>query len=145
MLLAKRILEIHHLSTFLLCFKSSHALFFLNIAVATAFLNLLLHLFFFMLSFSLLNKCFFNKISINLCRFLFDESSADYKYYEYQLAQEEKAFSETVEPKSSNGLGFSLDSHIIFLKTSICVIDDLGFSHGFFLEIPFFYEMFLGD
>ncbi|NP_001292719.1 SURP and G-patch domain-containing protein 1-like protein [Cucumis sativus] len=38
-------------------------------------------------------------------KFLFDESSADYKYYEYQLAQEEKASSETVEPKSSNDGG----------------------------------------
>ncbi|XP_023004538.1 SURP and G-patch domain-containing protein 1-like protein [Cucurbita maxima] len=38
-------------------------------------------------------------------KFLFDESSADYKYYEYQLAEEEKALSQTIESKSSNDGG----------------------------------------
>lgn len=26
-----------------------------------------------------------------ICRFLFDESCSDYKYYEYQLSEEQKA------------------------------------------------------
>ncbi|XP_038898342.1 SURP and G-patch domain-containing protein 1-like protein [Benincasa hispida] len=43
-------------------------------------------------------------------KFLFDESSADYKYYEYQLAQEEKALSQTIELKSSNDGGSVLTS-----------------------------------
>ncbi|KAG2668628.1 hypothetical protein I3843_14G000500 [Carya illinoinensis] len=33
-------------------------------------------------------------------KFLFDESCADYKYYEYRLAEEEKALSQTLEPQA---------------------------------------------
>lgn len=56
-----------------------------------------------------------------VCRFLFDESSADYKYYEYQLAEEERALSQTIESKSSSGTGFSLESHIAtFEKKNWC-------------------------
>lgn len=35
------------------------------------------------------------------CRFLFDESCVDYKYYEYRIAEEEKAISQTREPQTS--------------------------------------------
>lgn len=34
------------------------------------------------------------------CRFLFDERCADYKYYEYQLAQEEKAHMQSQESQA---------------------------------------------
>ncbi|KAK4591815.1 hypothetical protein RGQ29_016316 [Quercus rubra] len=40
-------------------------------------------------------------------KFLFDESCADYKYYEYQLAEEEKALSQTSESQSSHSGGTS--------------------------------------
>lgn len=62
-------------------------------------------------------KSSINKNVYHVCRFLFDESSADYKYYEYQLAEEEKALSQNIESKSSNGLGFPLDSHILFVES----------------------------
>ncbi|KAB1224717.1 SURP and G-patch domain-containing protein 1-like protein [Morella rubra] len=35
-------------------------------------------------------------------KFLFDKTCPDYKYYEYQLAEEEKAFSQTREPQTSH-------------------------------------------
>lgn len=37
-----------------------------------------------------------------ICRFLFDESCPDYKYYEYQLSEEEKALSQTSEAQTSH-------------------------------------------
>ncbi|KAL4601172.1 hypothetical protein ACJW31_11G181300 [Castanea mollissima] len=40
-------------------------------------------------------------------KFLFDESCPDYKYYEYQLAEEEKALSQTSESQSSHSGGTS--------------------------------------
>ncbi|KAF5736419.1 putative arginine/serine rich splicing factor sf4/14 [Tripterygium wilfordii] len=40
-------------------------------------------------------------------KFLFDESCADYKYYEYQLAEEEKALSQTEDSRISQGAGLS--------------------------------------
>lgn len=36
-----------------------------------------------------------------VCRFLFDESCADYKYYEYQLAIEEKVLQQTSDSQTS--------------------------------------------
>ena len=48
------------------------------------------------------------------CRFLFDDSCADYKYYEHRLAEEEKGLSQTREPQTShNGLYFNLDSVVL--------------------------------
>ncbi|KAJ4711659.1 SURP and G-patch domain-containing protein 1-like protein [Melia azedarach] len=40
-------------------------------------------------------------------KFLFDETCADYKYYEYRLAEEEKSLSETGETPSSSSSGMS--------------------------------------
>ncbi|XP_040991137.1 SURP and G-patch domain-containing protein 1-like protein [Juglans microcarpa x Juglans regia] len=40
-------------------------------------------------------------------KFLFDESCADYKYYEYRLAEEEKALSRNREPQTSHNGGTS--------------------------------------
>ncbi|KAG6676877.1 hypothetical protein I3842_14G000700 [Carya illinoinensis] len=40
-------------------------------------------------------------------KFLFDESCADYKYYEYRLAEEEKALSQTLEPQAFHNGGTS--------------------------------------
>ncbi|XP_040994213.1 SURP and G-patch domain-containing protein 1-like protein isoform X2 [Juglans microcarpa x Juglans regia] len=40
-------------------------------------------------------------------KFLFDVSCADYKYYEYRLAEEEKALSQTLEPQASHNGGTS--------------------------------------
>lgn len=39
---------------------------------------------------------------LSVRRFLFDESCADYKYYEYRLADEEKALKQTWEFESSH-------------------------------------------
>lgn len=47
-------------------------------------------------------------------RFLFDESCAEYKYYECRLAEEEKALSQTREPQTSRS-GWSLNFNILFL------------------------------
>jgi len=45
------------------------------------------------------------------CRFLFDERCAEYKYYEYQLAQEEKALAQTRESQvPRNGKYFNIFS-----------------------------------
>lgn len=35
------------------------------------------------------------------CRFLFDESCPDYKYYEYRLGEEEKALSQTTDSQTA--------------------------------------------
>ncbi|KAI4323381.1 hypothetical protein L6164_022993 [Bauhinia variegata] len=43
-------------------------------------------------------------------KFLFDEKCADYKYYEYRLAQEEKALAQSREPQTSRGGGTSTSS-----------------------------------
>lgn len=37
-----------------------------------------------------------------ICRFLFDESCGDYKYYEYRLAEEEKLLSQEKEIQTSH-------------------------------------------
>lgn len=37
-----------------------------------------------------------------ICRFLFDETCADYKYYEYRLVEEEKSLTETMEVQTSH-------------------------------------------
>lgn len=47
-----------------------------------------------------------------LCRFLFDESCADYKYYEYRIAEEEKVISQTREYQTSR-IGWYLDFSIL--------------------------------
>ena len=44
-----------------------------------------------------------------LRRFLFDEGCADYKYYEYQLAEEEKALSQSKDSQTSQS-GWSLNN-----------------------------------
>ena len=57
-----------------------------------------------------------------ICRFLFDESSADFKYYEYQLAQEEKALSQIVESKTSNGSPLSCFSYYNLWKPELVLL-----------------------
>lgn len=38
---------------------------------------------------------------LSTCRFLFDESCSDYKYYDYRLSEEEKALSQTTDVQTS--------------------------------------------
>lgn len=37
-----------------------------------------------------------------ICRFLFDENCADFKYYEYRLAEEEKALTQSGDSQISS-------------------------------------------
>lgn len=56
-------------------------------------------------------------------RFLFDESCADYKYYEYQLGQEEKAVSESRESQASQS-GSCTNIHVYLYLYFIEVVND---------------------
>ena len=42
------------------------------------------------------------ELNMDFCRFLFDSSCSDYKYYEYQLFEEEKALAQLKDSKASD-------------------------------------------
>lgn len=46
-------------------------------------------------------------------RFLFDEGCSDYKYYEYRLAEEEKALSQTRDSQTSQSGGTFISTFML--------------------------------
>lgn len=62
--------------------------------------------------------CYLNYIYlvfVLIYRFLFDEGCADYKYYEYRLAEEEKTLSQTRDSQTSQSGGTSISSFYVTL------------------------------
>ena len=54
-----------------------------------------------MLHVGVFNALFISGVCV-ICRFLFDENCADFKYYEYRLTEEEKALSQSRDSQISS-------------------------------------------
>lgn len=51
-----------------------------------------------------------------ICRFLFDESCSDYKYYEYRIAEEEKVVSHARDEYQTSRTGWHLNFSILLVN-----------------------------
>lgn len=54
-----------------------------------------------------------------ICRFLFDKHCPDYRYYEFQLAEEEKALAQSKEAEASKS-GSSHNFFVVFYNLNFC-------------------------
>jgi len=57
-----------------------------------------------------------------ICRFLFDKHCPDYKYYEYQLAEEEKALAQSKEAEASKSGSWHNFFVVFYNLTSVQVL-----------------------